>query len=100
MRILLFLATNLAVNVVASFTLRLLGVDSYLAQQGINYGSLLAFAAVFGFAGAIVSLLISKPMAKWSTKARVIDSHTLPAERRLIAIVAEHPKKAGIGMPQ
>lgn len=70
MRILLFLATNLAVILVASFTLRLLGgVDSYLAQQGIDYGSLLAFAAVFGFAGAFISLFLSKPMAKWSTKA-------------------------------
>ena len=57
MRILLFLATNLAVIFVASFTLRLLGVDSYLAQNGIQYGSLLAFATVFGFAGAIVSLI-------------------------------------------
>lgn len=83
MRILLFLATNLAVILVASFTLRLLGVDSYLAQQGIDYGSLLAFAAVFGFAGAFISLFLSKPMAKWSTKARVIDSPRTPAERWL-----------------
>ena len=79
MRILLFLATNLAVILVASFTLRLLGVDSYLAQQGIDYGSLLAFAAVFGVAGAFISLFLSKPMAKWSTKARVIDSPRTPA---------------------
>ena len=54
MRILLFLATNLAVILVASFTLRLLGVDSYLAQQGIDYGSLLAFAAVFVSSAACV----------------------------------------------
>ncbi|MEC7816503.1 MAG: protease HtpX [Pseudomonadota bacterium] len=100
MRILLFLATNLAVILVASFTLRLLGVDSYLTQQGLDYGSLLAFAAVFGFAGAIVSLLISKPMAKWSTKARVIDSPRTPAERWLVDTVAELSKKAGIGMPE
>ncbi|MDY6840248.1 MAG: protease HtpX, partial [Pseudomonadota bacterium] len=100
MRILLFLATNLAVILVASFTLRLLGVDSYLAQNGIQYGSLLAFAAVFGFAGAIVSLLISKRMAKWSTKARVIDSPRTPAERWLVDTVAELAKNAGIGMPE
>lgn len=100
MRILLFLATNLAVILVASFTLRLLGVDSYMAQQGINYGSLLAFAAVFGFAGAIISLLISKPMAKWSTKARVIDSPRTPAERWLVDTVAVLAKQAGIGMPE
>jgi heat shock protein HtpX len=100
MRILLFLATNLAVILVASFTLKLLGVDSYLAQNGIQYGSLLAFAAVFGFAGAIVSLLISKPMAKWSTKARVIDNPRTPAERWLVDTVRDLSKKAGIGMPE
>lgn len=100
MRILLFLATNLAVILVASVTLRLLGVDSYLAQNGIDYGSLLAFAAVFGFAGAIVSLLISKPMAKWSTRAKVIDSPRSPAERWLLETVAELSQKAGIGMPE
>ncbi|MBU2955462.1 protease HtpX [Marinobacter sp. F3R08] len=100
MRILLFLATNLAVIIVASFTLRLLGVDSYLAQNGIQYGSLLAFATVFGFAGAIVSLLISKRMAKWSTKARVIESPRTPAERWLVDTVAELANNAGIGMPE
>ena len=100
MRILLFLATNLDVVIVASFTLRLLGVDSYLAQNGIEYGSLLAFAAVFGFAGAIVSLLIPKPMAKWSTRARVIDSPRTPAERWLVETVAELSRNAGIKMPE
>ena len=100
MRILLFLATNLAVILVASITLKLLGVDSYLAQNGIQYGSLLAFAAVFGFAGAIVSLLISKPMAKWSTRARVIDNPRAPAERWLVDTVRELSGKAGIGMPE
>ncbi len=100
MRILLFLATNLAVVLVASVTLRLLGVDSYLAQNGIEYGSLLAFAAVFGFAGALVSLLMSKPMAKWSTRAQVIETPRTPAERWLIETVAELSAKAGIKMPE
>ncbi|MCK7565928.1 MULTISPECIES: protease HtpX [Marinobacter] len=100
MRILLFLATNLAVIVVASITLKLLGVDSYLAHNGIQYGSLLAFAAVFGFAGSIVSLLISKPMAKWSTGAKVIEQPRSPAERWLVETVAELSRKAGIGMPE
>ncbi len=100
MRILLFLATNLAVILVASFTLKLLGVDSYLARNGIEYGSLLAFAAVFGFAGALVSLFISKPVAKWSTKARVIDAPRTPAERWLVQTVAELAQSAGIGMPE
>ncbi|MBZ2167758.1 protease HtpX [Marinobacter sp. F4216] len=100
MRILLFLATNLAVILVASFTLRLLGVDSYLSQHGIQYGPLLAFAAVFGFAGAIISLLISKPMAKWSTRAKVIETPQTPAERWLVETISELSKKAGIGMPE
>lgn len=100
MRILLFLATNLAVILVASFTLKLLGVDSYLAQNGIEYGSLLAFAAVFGFAGSLISLMISKPMAKRSTGAKVIDTPSTPAERWLLETVAQLASNAGIGMPE
>jgi heat shock protein HtpX len=100
MRLLLFFGTNLAVILIASVTLRLLGVDSYLAQNGIQYGSLLAFAAVFGFAGSIISLLISKRMAKWSTKARVIETPRTPAERWLVETVAQLAQNAGIGMPE
>ena len=100
MRILLFLATNLAVILVASVPLSLLRVDSYLAQNGINYGSLLVFAAVFGFAGSFISLLMSKFMAKRATRARVIDSPRTPAERWLVDTVAELAKNAGIGMPE
>ncbi|UZD67378.1 protease HtpX [Marinobacter sp. AN1] len=100
MRILLFLATNLAVILVASVTLSLLGVDSYLAQNGINYGSLLAFAAVFGFAGAFISLFMSKFIAKKTTGARLIESPRTPAERWLVDTVAELAQKAGIGMPE
>ncbi|OEY67194.1 protease HtpX [Marinobacter sp. X15-166B] len=100
MRILLFLATNLAVILVASVTLKLLGVDSYLAQNGIQYGSLLAFAAVFGFAGSLISLFISKPMAKWSTGAKIIANPQSPAERWLVTTVQELADKAGIGMPE
>lgn len=100
MRILLFLATNLAVILVAGITLQLLGVDSYLAQGGIQYQSLLIFAAVFGFAGSLVSLLISKPMARWSTKAKVIESPRTASERWLVDTVRELSRKAGIGMPE
>ncbi|SFR48600.1 heat shock protein HtpX [Marinobacter daqiaonensis] len=100
MRILLFLATNLAVILVASFTLRLLGVDSYLAGTGINYGSLLIFAAVFGFAGSFISLLMSKFIAKRTTGARVIESPRTPAERWLVDTVRELSKEAGIDMPE
>ena len=72
-RIFLFIVTNLAVMVVLSATLRVLGVDRYITAQGINFQSLLILSVVIGFTGAIISLLISKPMAKWSTGARVID---------------------------
>ncbi|ROU01625.1 protease HtpX [Marinobacter sp. R17] len=99
MRILLFLATNLAVIFVASITLKLLGVDSYLAQNGIAYGNLLIFAAVFGFAGSIISLLISKRMALWSTRAQIIEQPRTPAERWLVDMVAELAQQAGIKMP-
>ncbi len=100
MRILLFLATNLAVILVASITLRLLGVDSYLTQNGIQYGSLLAFAAVFGFSGALISLMMSKFIAKKTTRARVIESPRTPAERWLVETVAELSAKAGIRTPE
>ena len=100
MRILLFLATNLAVILVASITLRLLGVDSYLTQNGIQYGSLLAFAAVFGFSGALISLMMSKFIAKRTTRARVIESPRTPAERWLVETVAELSAKAGIRTPE
>ncbi len=99
MRILLFLATNLAVIVVASITLKLIGVDSYLAQNGIAYGNLLIFAAVFGFAGSIISLLISKKMALWSTRAQIIEQPRTPAERWLVETVADLAQQAGIKMP-
>lgn len=100
MRILLFLATNIAVILVASITLRLLGVDHYLSQNGINYQSLLIFAAVFGFAGSFISLLMSKFMAKRATRARVIESPRTPAERWLVDTVAELSRKAGIKTPE
>lgn len=100
MRILLFLATNIAVVLVASITLRLLGVDHYLAGSGINYQSLLIFAAVFGFAGSFISLLMSKFMAKRATGAKVIESPRTPAERWLVDTVAELSKKAGIKTPE
>jgi len=101
MRILLFLLTNLAVIVVASITLSILGVDNYLAQSGtgLNLQALLIFSAVFGMSGALISLLISKPMAKWSARVQVIEQPSSQAERWLMQTVAELAQKAGIGMP-
>ena len=80
-RIVLFLATNLAVILVLSVVLKLFGLDRAMTTQaGIDYGGLLAFSAVVGFTGAIISLLMSKSMAKWSTGARVIDQPQNQAE--------------------
>ena len=102
MRIALFLLTNLAVIVVASITLSLLGVNSYLAQSGsgLNLGNLLIFSAVFGFAGSFVSLLISKPMAKWSARVQTIKQPSNSGEKWLLDTVRELSDKAGIKMPE
>ena len=71
-RILLFLATNLAIMLVLGITASLLGVDRYLTAKGLNLGALLVFAGLMGFGGAFISLWLSKPIAKWTTGARVI----------------------------
>ena len=71
-RILLFLATNLAVVLVLSVSASLLGINRFLTANGLDLPMLLAFAALMGFGGAFISLWLSKPIAKWSTKARVI----------------------------
>ena len=98
-RILLFLATNIAVLAVISIVLRVLGIDQAMASQG-GTGPLLAFSAVVGFAGAIVSLLMSKPMAKWSTGAHVITGNEGATEAWLVESVRRLSAKAGIGMPE
>lgn len=100
MRILLFLGTNLAVLLVANITLRLLGVDSYMAVHGMNFNALLIFAAVFGFAGSFVSLLMSKSIAKWTTGTVVIEHPSTQAEQWLVNTVAELSRDAGIRMPE
>jgi len=99
-RIFLFLATNIAVLVLLSIILNVLGLDRYLDEGGINVGALLAFSLVVGFTGSIFSLLISKPMAKWSTGARVIEDTTNGTELWLVATVQRLAEKAGIGMPE
>jgi len=99
-RIVLFLGTNLAVLVVLSFFLNVLGVGQYLKQGGIDVGALLVFSAIVGFAGSIFSLLISKRMAKWSTGARVIDGSEGSAEYWLVGTVRQLAEHAGIGMPE
>jgi heat shock protein HtpX len=99
-RIVLFVLTNLAVMVVLGITASLLGVNRYLDANGLNLGSLLGFAAVMGFGGAFISLLISKPMAKFSTKAQVINGSQDPTHRWIVQTVERFAQKAGIQMPE
>ncbi|WP_372742486.1 protease HtpX, partial [Neptunomonas sp.] len=100
MRIILFLLTNLAVLLIASVTLNLLGVEHYLSGTGLNLTSLLIFCAVFGFVGSFVSLFISKWMAKRSTGTQIIEQPRTREEKWLVDTVAELAEKAGIGMPE
>ena len=101
-RIFLFLFTNLAVVLVLSITLRLLGVDRILDAQGVglNYNALLIFAAVFGFGGSLISLMLSKWSARRMTGAVVIDKPSNQIERWLVETVRKQAKMAGIGMPE
>ena len=99
-RIVLFIATNLAVMLVLSLVLSLLGVGNPARGSTLNLGSLLVFSLVVGFTGSIFSLLISKPMAKWSTGARVIDNPTSSTELWLVNTVRALAERAGIGMPE
>jgi heat shock protein HtpX len=99
-RILIYLVTNIAVLVVLTVVMQVFGIGQFLTQQGIDYRALLVFSAVIGFAGSIISLLISKPMAKWSTGAKVIDSPRTEAERWLVTTVKRLADRAQIGMPE
>ena len=100
-RILLFLATNLAVVFVLNVTLRLLGVDRIFdASGGLNLNSLLVFAFVFGFAGSLISLAISKWTAKRLMGVQVITEPRNANETWLVNTVRSHADRAGIGMPE
>lgn len=101
-RILLFIATNLAILVVLSITLRILGVDRVLDAEsgGLNYNSLLVFSAVIGFGGSLISLAMSKWSAKHMTGAVVIDIPSNAAEGWLVETVRRQAKASGIGMPE
>src|SRR3989304_6511042 len=93
-RIFLFLATNIAVMVLLSIVINVLGLNRFLSESGIDVGALLAFSLVVGFTGSIFSLLISKPMAKWSTGARVLEDPTDGTELWLVATVPGVPPEA------
>lgn len=102
MRILLFLATNLAIILVASVTFRLLGFESILAANGVDLDltALLVYCALFGFGGSFISLLLSKTIAKMGTRAQVIQQPRNSTERWLVDTVARQAQAAGIGMPE
>src|SRR6056297_2708144 len=101
-RVALFLATNLAIIIVASITLSLLGVGSFLDETGtnLNLQALLIFCFVFGMLGSGISLLLSKKIAKWTTKVRVIDEPSNERERWLVQTIEDQARDAGIGMPE
>lgn len=101
-RIGLFLLTNIAILLVLSVVLRLLGVERILDESGsgLDFNALLVFSAVIGFGGSFISLLMSKWMAKRSTGAQVITQPRNATEQWLLTTVAEQAKRAGIGMPE
>jgi heat shock protein HtpX len=99
-RVLLFLATNLAIVVVLSIVAQILGIDAYMHARGGNLGGLLAFAALFGFGGAFISLAISKWMAKRTMGVQVITQPRNSTEQWLVATVQQQARAAGIGMPE
>jgi heat shock protein HtpX len=96
----LFVLTNIAVVAVLTIVLKLLGIDQAMAQQGMQLGPLLVLSLVLGFGGSIISLLISKPMAKWSTRAQVIDGSEGTSQHFLVETVRKLAQTAGIGMPE
>ncbi|MCU0971298.1 MAG: protease HtpX [Gammaproteobacteria bacterium] len=100
-RIALFLATNFAILVVISVTFRLLGLDRMVMQAGqVNMTQLLIFAAVIGFSGSIISLLMSKTMAKHGMGVQIIDEPANETQRWLVETVRRQAEAAGIGMPE
>jgi heat shock protein HtpX len=99
-RIFLFVLTNLAVMLVLTVVLRVTGLDVWIARQGGSMGGLLVWAAFFGFGGSLISLAMSKWMAKRMMGVRVIDQPANATEQWLVATVKAHAERAGIGMPQ
>ncbi|MFN3714245.1 MAG: protease HtpX [Alcanivoracaceae bacterium] len=101
-RVMLFLLTNLAIIVVGGIVLSLLGFTGFLSADGVNLdmGALFLFALVFGFTGSLLSLFISKPMAKRAARVRIIDQPRNQSEIWLMQTVQELARKANIGMPE
>ena len=99
-RILLLVLTNVLIVVVLGIVASLLGVNRYLTSNCLNLGLLLGYALVIGFGGAFISLLISKPMAKWSSGVQIIEQPQNADEAWIVDTVRKFSEKAGIGMPE
>ena len=99
-RILLFVLTNVMVVAVLGIVASLLGVNRFLTPNGLDLGSLLGFALIMGFGGATISLLISKPMAKWTSGVQIINQPRNADEAWIVETVRRLSDKAGIGMPE
>src|SRR5258706_4858240 len=99
-RVLLLLATNIAVMVVLSIVVSVLGLDNWLNENGIDYGTLLLFSAVFGFGGAFISLLMSKFIAKMSVGAKTIDGSEGTTQYWIVQTVHKLADAARIGKPE
>lgn len=99
-RIVLFVLTNLAVMVVLGIVASLTGANRFIGANGLDLGTLMLFALIMGFGGAFISLLISKPVAKWSAGVRVIEQPQTPDEAWIVDTVRKFAVKAGIGMPE
>ncbi|MEN9770988.1 MAG: protease HtpX [Pseudomonadota bacterium] len=99
-RILLFVMTNLAVVLVLGVVASVLGVNRFLTANGLDLGALLGFALIMGFGGAFISLLISKPVAKWSSGVQLINEPRNADEAWIVDTVRRLSEKAGIGMPE
>ncbi len=99
-RVVLFIATNMAIMLVLSITASLLGVNKYLTSNGLNLTALLGFSLLMGFGGSFISLFLSKTIAKWSTGAQVIEHPANSTELWLINTVSGQAQRAGIAMPE
>ncbi|GAB0149990.1 MULTISPECIES: protease HtpX [Marichromatium] len=100
MRIFLFLATNLAILVVISVAFRLFGIDGVVQQGGLDMGALLLMAAIIGFSGSLISLFLSKTLAKHGMRVQIIEQPSTPFEQWLLETVARQSERAGIRMPE
>ena len=99
-RIVLFLLTNLAVMLVLGVVTSVFGLNRYLSAYGMNYGSLMVFSLFIGFTGSIISLLMSKQMAKWTTGLELITQPRTADEAWIVQTVQRLAERAGIGMPE